>query len=40
MGVVSVWILLISSGLLLYRQERIRYRGRRFYDPEVQDDAR
>jgi exopolysaccharide production protein ExoY len=30
MVVVSVWILLVSPGPLLYRQERIGYRGRRF----------
>jgi lipopolysaccharide/colanic/teichoic acid biosynthesis glycosyltransferase len=30
MGLVSTWILLASPGPLLYRQERIGYRGRRF----------
>jgi exopolysaccharide production protein ExoY len=30
MAVVSAWILLASPGPLLYRQERIGYRGRRF----------
>jgi lipopolysaccharide/colanic/teichoic acid biosynthesis glycosyltransferase len=30
MGVVSLWILIVSPGPLLYRQERIGYRGRRF----------
>ena len=30
MGVVSLWIVIVSPGPLLYRQERIGYRGRRF----------
>ena len=30
MGLVSLWILLVSPGPLLFRQERIGYRGRRF----------
>jgi lipopolysaccharide/colanic/teichoic acid biosynthesis glycosyltransferase len=30
MGFVSLWILMVSPGPLLYRQERIGYRGRRF----------
>ncbi len=30
MGFVSIWILTASPGPLLYRQERIGYRGRRF----------
>jgi lipopolysaccharide/colanic/teichoic acid biosynthesis glycosyltransferase len=30
MGVVSLWILMVSPGPLLYRQERVGYRGRRF----------
>ena len=30
MGLVSLWILIVSPGPLLYRQERIGYRGRRF----------
>ncbi len=30
MGLVSTWILLASPGPLLFRQERIGYRGRRF----------
>ncbi len=30
MGLVSLWILLASPGPLLFRQERIGYRGRRF----------
>jgi lipopolysaccharide/colanic/teichoic acid biosynthesis glycosyltransferase len=30
MGLVSLWLLIVSRGPLLYRQERIGYRGRRF----------
>ena len=30
MGFVSFWILMVSPGPLLYRQERIGYLGRRF----------
>ena len=30
MGFVSIWILVASPGPLLYRQERVGYRGRRF----------
>jgi exopolysaccharide production protein ExoY len=30
MGLVSLWIFIVSPGPLLYRQERIGYRGRRF----------
>jgi lipopolysaccharide/colanic/teichoic acid biosynthesis glycosyltransferase len=30
MGFVSLWLLIVSPGPLLYRQERIGYRGRRF----------
>ena len=30
MGIVSLWILMVSPGPLLYRQERIGHRGRRF----------
>ena len=30
MGFVGLWILMVSPGPLLYRQERIGYRGRRF----------
>jgi len=30
MGLVSVWIHFVSPGPLLYRQERVGYRGRRF----------